>query len=134
MKRTDEEKRAWHDKMKGFVKQVHAMTPEEQAELSKRMPIVTCEGHALSMYNQAFLSLQTGSPVTVVGGFKQWQRAGRKVVKGQHSAGYIYVPLIPTPKEGEKDIAVDPENVRFRLVPVFDVTQTEEMAEGVKVA
>lgn len=122
MKRTEEEKQAWRDKMQKLVSQVRSMSDTERAELSARINTRTCEGHALSAFNQYLLALQSPLPVTIIGGFKQWQRQGSKVKAGEHACGYIYVPLI-----AKKDIENNeqPDDVRFRLVPVFDITQTE---------
>ena len=59
-----------------------------------------------------------------IGGFQQWRKAGRMVRKGEHSIGSIFVPIGVSrdPEDGQ-----DPDKVNFRLVPVFDITQTEEV-------
>ena len=121
---TQEEKKQWRERMNGLIKMVSALTPEQREEMARRMPITTCEGHALSAYNACFLSLQTELELTINGGFRQWQAAGRTVSPGQKAAGYIYVPM-KKKKDGQD--AVD-EKLRFRLVPVFDIAQTEESA------
>ncbi len=108
--------------MNGLIKQVSALTPEQREEIARRSPIVTSEGHPISAYNACFLTMQTELPLTIVGGFRQWQMAGRQVSPGQQAAGYIYVPM-----KG-KDDAPKEEKLRFRLVPVFDISQTEEIA------
>ena len=73
--------------------------------------------------------MQTEETLTIIGGFRQWERASRRVKKGNKAAGYIYVPMKKKDSEG-KDVETD-EKLRFRLVPVFDIAQTEEL-EGVK--
>ena len=118
--RTDAEKQAWRDKMRGFVNKVGSLTPEQRSELAQRMPITTCEGHSLTAFNQVFLSMQTDIPLTVIAGFRQWKKANRQVSQGQHAAGYIYVPM-----GSKKDDELTDEDIHFRLVPVFDVSQTE---------
>ena len=65
---------------------------------------------------------QTELTLTIIAGFRQWQAAGRQVSPGQKAAGYIYVPL-KRKKDGQD---ITPEKLRFRLVPVFDIAQTEE--------
>ena len=131
--RAQEEKTAWKDKMYGFVKQIRALSQEDRETLSNKMPVTTCEGHALSVYNQCMLAMQSKTPLTIIGGFNQWKKSGRKVSSGQHTIGYIYVPMIQKTKNDEpKEISglrvhMDKE-VRFRLIPVFDVSQTEELA------
>ena len=120
-KRTDEEKKEWHEKMRAMVKQVGQLSPEQKAEIAAKYPIVTCEGHEISGFNSCFLTMQTETPLTIIGGFRQWERAGRMVTKGNKAAGYIYVPM-----KGKKD--AEEEKLRFRMVPVFDISQTEESA------
>jgi len=99
------------------------MPKEKQEEIAVKLGTVTCEGHRLSTHNMIFLFCQDqgAHPLAMVGGFRQWKKAGRQVQKGEHAAGYIYVPL-GVKKDGEET-----DGVRFRLVPVFDVTQTEEI-------
>ena len=70
---TPEEKKQWHQKMNGLIKQVSALTPEKREEMAKRMPIVTSEGHVISAYNACFLTMQTELPLTIIGGFRQWK-------------------------------------------------------------
>jgi len=124
-KRSDAERKAWREKMNGLVKQVSNMSPEKREEIARKMPIVTCEGHPLSGFNACFLSMQSGRTLTIVAGFKQWGKADRRVCEGQHAAGYIYVPT-----NRKKDSGPDPdEKVRFRMVPVFDIYQTEPVKE-----
>jgi hypothetical protein len=124
-KHSDAERKEWREKMNGLIKQVSGLSEEHRAEMARRMPIVTCEGHAISGFNHCFLSMQTDKAITIIGGFRQWERAGRTVSKGVKAAGYIYVPLKKKDTEGETRI---PEKLRFRMVPVFDISQTEESA------
>ncbi len=124
-KHSDAERKEWRERMNGLIKQVSGLSEDERAEIAQRMPIVTCEGHAISGFNHCFLAMQTDKAITIIGGFRQWERAGRTVSKGMKSAGYIYVPLKKKDTEGETQT---PEKLRFRLVPVFDVSQTEEIA------
>ena len=127
MKRTQEEKTLWKSRMTDLASTVRQMSSAEREELALRIGIVTCEGRTLSAYNQCFLAAQAnGAPYpSMVGGCRQWGVVGRRVTQGNHAVGYIYVPI------GEKSESEDPEEiatkpVRFRLVPVFDVSQTEE--------
>ena len=123
-KYSDAQRQEWKDKMQGLIKQVSNLSAADKEKLAETNPITTCEGHAISPYNHCFLAMQTDKPLTVIGGFRQWQRAGRMVSKGNKAAGYIYVPM-----KGKTD---DPDKkLRFRMVPVFDISQTEEIQEGV---
>ena len=90
---TAEEKKAWRERMNELIKQVSALEPAQREEIARRMPIVTCEGHAISAYNACFLAMQIELTLTIIGGFRQWQAAGRQVSPGQKAAGYIYVPM-----------------------------------------
>lgn len=101
------------------------MPAGDREDMAARYGTVTAEGHRLSTYNAIFLAIQAGRPLAQVGGFRQWKKAGRMVVKGQHAVGYMYVPMRRRDAEGEE---VTEEKLRFRLVPVFDVTQTEVAA------
>lgn len=120
-----EEKQVWKTKMRGFVNSVAALTPEQKQELSRHMSITTCEGHSLSPFNECFLSFQTPIRLTIIGGFRQWKKSGRTVCPGQHAAGYIYVPI-----GTRKDDELTEEDIHFRLVPVFDISQTENLDDA----
>jgi hypothetical protein len=124
------EKKEWMNKMKSLVKQVANLSPEAKAEFSKKAPILTCEGRVLSGFNQIFLQMQSPVDLTIVAGYRQWKKASRFVSKGQKAAGYIYVPMLPKKKD-DAAVTVDPEDVRFLLVPVFDISQTEELQTAV---
>ena len=119
-KKTEAEKREWREKMKGYTAQVAALSDSEREKMAAQNPIVTCEGHAISAKNSIFLSLQSDIEFTVIGGFKQWQKAGRQVKAGNGAAGYIHVPARVKNKEGENEL-------RFRMVPMWDVSQTREI-------
>lgn len=125
MKRTAEEKRAWRERMDTLVRKIKGMTDDERESLAARMPIVTCEGYALSTFNQCFLIAQTKIAVTVVGGFRQWQRAGRVVRKGEHAVGTIFVPMFASKQAdvGEQD--EDGLLRGFTFASMFDVSQTD---------
>ena len=122
---TTEEKTEWKATMRGLVSQVSKMTPEERQAFAARMPIITCEGHPLSLFNQCYLLIQqsNGTILTIVGGFRQWKKAARTVVSGAKSIGYIYVPM----GNGKREDEEEDREVNFRLVPVFDIAQTEEI-------
>jgi hypothetical protein len=116
--------------MREIAKQVARLSDAERAELASRAPVTTCEGHALSTFNQIFLAYQSAMSLTLVAGFRQWLKAGRAVKQGQHAAGYIYVPMMSKSKAGDPETVADPDELRFRLVPVFDVTQTQEIGQA----
>lgn len=102
-----------------IAKRVSSMTDDERAAFVAKFPaVITIEGHALSGHNAA-MALMQRNDVTVVGGFKQWLKAGRCVTKGS-TALWIFAPCQSKGDDGE-------EKLFFRLVPVFDVTQTGEI-------
>lgn len=129
MIRTEDEKQVWKERMHGFIKTVSAMSQEQRETLAAKMPIVTPDGHALSIFNRCYLASQTERSLTVVAGYRQWQRAGRHVQTGEQAVGYIYVPLSRRDDGGEKgeDDGEGERKMHFRLVPVFDIAQTEEV-------
>lgn len=62
-----------------------------------------------------------GTIPTVVGGYRQWQRAGRQVQKGEHGS-IIWFPRM------SKNEETDTEELKgFMLATVFDVSQTKEI-------
>jgi len=124
MKRTPEEKTQWRNKMRNLCKEVANLPNEKREQLAAQMHVTTCEGRTLSPFNQVFLMFQCSQPLTIVGGFKQWSKAGRIVKEGQHAAGYIYVPMLSKKDEAQAVV----EDLRFLTVPVFDISQTQEIA------
>lgn len=128
MKHTAEEKKEWRNKIRGFAGKVKAMSQAERDALAMKIGTVTPEGHTLSPYNTCLLWMQAHKAVTMAGGFRQWQKNGRIVKKGEHSIGVIYVPMIR--KAEDEDGNTEPDDVHFRLVSVFDVEQTEELQKA----
>ena len=106
-KYSDQEHKEWRERMNGLIKQVSGLSDDARVEMAKRMPIVTCEGHAISGFNHCFLAMQSDKAITIIGGFRQWERAGRTVAKGNKAAGYIYVPLKKKDAEGETALLKD---------------------------
>jgi len=123
MKRTLDEKKSWYKKMANLAADIKKLSDERRAEIVTQCGTINVEGRTLSAFNTCFLWMQAGGPLAQVGGFRQWQKVGRRVMEGQHAKGYIYVPM-----KGKKDQELsEDEKMRFKLVPVFDVKQTEKM-------
>lgn len=114
---------ARREKFKALAKQVSEMSDAQRAELVNGVgAVVTCEGRALSMKNTCLLFLQSGGTVSMVGGFRQWIKAGRCVQKGQRGM-MIWVKC-----GGKEDGTEDGEDgPRFVTGTVFDITQTAEL-------
>lgn len=126
-KRSEAERAEWHAKLKELAERVRALSTDEQAAMAAEAGTITAEGRALSPFNSIFLAMQAGRPLAQVGGFRQWQNAGRMVRAGQHAAGYIWVPLTGKKTEPGAQGETEAERTRFRMVPVFDVSQTEPL-------
>jgi antirestriction protein ArdC len=103
---------------------------ERAALAAKVVGVVTVEGHALSLHNVLLIAMQCPT-ATIVGGFRQWIKAGRAVRKGEHGIS-IWVPVKP---KGETEQgaapAADPKggDTRFIAGYVFDVSQTDEILQ-----
>ena len=135
-KYSKEQKQDWFKKMRETAKKVRDLSEEERQKIATQCGTITVEGHPLSFFNCVFLWQQVGRALLQVGGFKQWKKAGRIVKKGERASGYIYVPR--NKKNGNSEDLTNSEDpsqeqksgrVRFLLVPVFDITQTQEIGE-----
>ena len=130
MKFTEEEKREYREMKRARIKQLRAilagMSPDQRQAMADQFGIVTVEGHQLTPYNQCFLVAQSPISFSVVGGYRQWKKAGRIVRQGEHGF-YILVP------HGEKDESGKIEEAEnFWTVTVFDVSQTDSIIESLK--
>ena len=107
------------------------MTEEQRQAVADKYGIVTVEGHLLTPHNQCFLVAQSEINFTIVGGFRQWKKAGRIVRKGQHGF-LIFVPS--KTKQENSEMISDDENVHFFTATVFDISQTDLLAYGESIA
>jgi len=105
-------------KIQSLQKAIKAMTPAQLQTLADKFGIVTIDGHSLSLHNNALVILQNPKS-TVVGGFKQWLKAGRAVKKGEHGS-YILVP-------SQKDKDDSEAGIFFFTGTIFDISQTMEI-------
>lgn len=128
------EAKSRREKLRKFAKAIAELSDGDRATLASKMGgVTTIEGHALSLRNQCLLALQQkgDTPVTVVGGFRQWIKAGRVVKKGE-SAYWLRCPC--EPKAGaEQDEDEDDDGKKSRIYftfgAFFDVSQTDELTE-----
>lgn len=58
---------------------------------------------------------------TVVAGFNDWKKVGRSVRKGEKGIA-IYAPLMK-----KDEVNLEKDTFGFRVVYVFDITQTDEL-------
>ena len=81
--------------------------------------------YSYSFYNSLLIAMQGGS---IAQSYKNWQKLGRHVVKGEKARIYIYVPIIKTEKAEDVEIGKEKtEKVflnRYIVKPVFDISQT----------
>lgn len=114
---TDERKK----KISEIRNRLAALSPIELEAMKKNLTMVTIEGRSLSAKNQMLIAAQSNEKEqpTVLGGYRQWQRTGKQVKRGEH--GYlIFIACGPKDNEGDiKDVSY------FAMGTVFDISQTE---------
>jgi hypothetical protein len=111
---------ARRERFRQMAKQVAAMTDEQRGQIVSNIGAVpTCEGRALSVFNSCLILSQC-SAASMVGGFKQWIKAGRAVKKGEHGLG-IWIPMVGKSEEDEAG------ELYFNMGTVFDISQTQEL-------
>jgi antirestriction protein ArdC len=121
------------EKARQLAKQIADMSDEQKAQWLARVPILTIDGRPISGKNQMLAAMQCQT-ATMLGGFQQWLAAGRAVRKGE-SALYIFAPSgsrkaeasAPGTDSGNAAAETATESVRFIMVPVFDVSQTDQL-------
>lgn len=134
------------EKFRELARKIAALPDAERSELVMRAgAVLTCEGRALSQVNTLSLVMQRPA-VSMVGGFWQWKRAGRRVRKGECGLS-IWIPRIGkvdgSAADGPADVSHGGEPIdsaagaakspgrRFIIGTVFDVSQTDpEPAPG----
>lgn len=118
------------EKLKALCASLRSMPKEQREALAaKCAAVITCEGRALSLHNQCMVAAQNPF-ATVIGGFNQWRKLGRSVRRGEHGL-VIWAPAgngdgdadMQPPADGEEK----QQRMRFLLVTMFDVAQTEEI-------
>jgi antirestriction protein ArdC len=104
------------------------MSHEDRAAIVAKIgTVATIEGRALSIHNACLLFTQRPD-VSIVGGYRQWQRAGRQVRKGETGCA-IWRPVKRKRAETDNGRNGDEDNrPGFILITVFDIAQTDETA------
>ena len=111
-------------RIKELMNKLSQFSEEQRQALVDRLGILNPEGHMLTGRNQALLYFQAGgNPLSVVGGFQQWQKYGRVVRKGER--GYLIAVPANNKKVDENSDSEDP--TFFLWKAVFDISQTEEL-------
>lgn len=123
---TPEQKAQQDERRAKFRKLAHdiaAMPDDKRMEFARSLPVVaTVEGRTLSPTNTMLVCMQSPG-ATIVGGFRQWLKAGRVVRKGEHGVS-IWIPS--GVKNDDNGV---PDEVHFLTGTVFDVSQTEVLTE-----
>jgi hypothetical protein len=111
------------DKISKIIKQLADLPTEKREELSSRLGIINPEGHLLTPRNQCLIYFQNidNISISVVAGYKQWQKFQRQVKKGSH--GFLIAVPSGQPKQEEEESG----EVYFFYKTVFDISQTEEL-------
>lgn len=113
------------ERVKQLRQKLAHLTDAEKANLQtlcqSRGLVATVEGRKLSLNNTILVYHQSMSETipSIVGGFRQWQAAGRYVRKGEHGM-LIWFPIGKKNEDGDIDAAE-----RFYTTTVFDISQTE---------
>jgi hypothetical protein len=112
------------EKISKIIKQLADLPAEKREELSSRLGIINPEGHLLTPRNQCLIYFQNIDEISIsiVAGYKQWQKYQRQVKKGSHGF-LIAVPSGQTKQEEEEGRG----EVYFFYKTVFDISQTEEL-------
>ena len=114
------------ERVSNLLKQVSELSDEQREAIAGKIGLINPEGHILSIRNQCLLYFQAGDkPLSVVAGFRQWQKYNRIVSKGQHG----YLIMVPSKKQSEKVEPLQDEEGNetfFLFKTVFDISQTEE--------
>jgi hypothetical protein len=131
---TEEQRAAAKARRESFMelaKQASAMTPDQIRDFFPN-PVTTIEGRPLSPCN-TYLALRQNPQATLVGGYGQWKKANRHVVKGAKSI-MIWAPIesknqssqAAQPDPNQASDPNDPKKaVRFIPASVFDISQTQ---------
>ena len=107
-----------------LAKAIKGMTENDKMTFVAERSVINTEGKSLSLNNAILMIMQRPDSIpTVVGGYRQWQTAGRQVQKGEHGM-MIWYPSKRKQKENEPE-----ESTRFFIGTVFDILQTKEIEE-----
>ena len=111
-------------KLREIIKQLADLPAEKREELSAKLGIINPEGHMLTPRNQCLIYFQNvdSISISVVAGYKQWQKFQRQVKKGSHG----FLIAVPSGRKNNEENEED-EDVYFFYKTVFDISQTEEL-------
>ena len=113
-------------KISKIIKQLAELPAEKREELSSKLGIINPEGHMLTPRNQCLIYFQNvdSISISVVAGYKQWQKFQRQVKKGSHG----FLIAVPSGLKTDKNQGhEEDEDIYFFYKTVFDISQTEEV-------
>lgn len=128
-----EKRDARRAQFRSLIKQLASIPELQRVQVANKYGIRTVEGHELSLCNTMLCVMQNPS-VSMVGGFKQWLKAGRAVVKGQHGM-MIWIPIGHKDESGTPNQEMDArdlDDTRFIIGTVFDIAQTQEIETAIE--
>lgn len=117
MARTKEDRAAFHATLRDMAARAETDHADDVAAMASILG-------GYSMRNAALIWSQCPT-ATAVAGFHDWRKAGRVVRKGSKGIA-ILAPMARKREDGEGS-----ELAGFRVVYVFDVSQTDALAVGV---
>ncbi len=109
-----------------LCKKIDAMPEAERTAFAAKVLATTVEGHTLSFHNQMLIALQRDG-VTLVGGYRQWSKAGRFVRKGEHGMMIWCATTARKEEKAEAEAGDEEAKPGFIMGTVFDISQTEPM-------
>ena len=126
-KPTEKQKAAARDRrerIRRLQKEIKAMPAEQRQQLVDQIgAVLRIEGGTLSPKNTVLCYYQRQG-VSVIGGFRQWLRAGRAVNKGEQG---IVICIPCTRKSENTETGDEGEETFFSYATVFDISQTHEI-------
>ena len=101
-----------------IIKQLADLPAEKREELSAKLGIINPEGHMLTPRNQCLIYFQNvdSISISVVAGYKQWQKFQRQVKKGSH--GF----LIAVPSGGRKKKRMKKMKMFISFIKLFSIS------------
>ena len=121
------------ERVRLLAETIAGMSEEEKQAYIDRVGVVArigAEGRQLLSIPNMVMALYQREGVTLVGGYRQWAKMGRQVRKGEQSIK-IFAPRAVTRVVEAEGESVSIGGVRFVLISVFDISQTDLIGNAV---
>ena len=116
-------------KIRELMQKLSEFSAQQREEIASKIGLMNPECHVLSPRNQMLIYFQAGDkPISVLAGFKQWQKYKRRVKKGER--GYL-IAVPSTTKNNDLPEDEEPETF-FLWKYVFDISQTEKIVSQIQ--